>query len=219
MGLPPRLGLLAPGRQGPLQSPAACSGRRAQPAEPMLWQRETGTEGLVVGVLAPDTHPQGEERFLLFSLTGPSRHHIQGEGFSPETQAAQRPLVSQSQGWSRRVGPLCRPGSPSSAHPSVFPTDCPSILPPPTAPALCQALGPQHRHRQRVAELWRALGQSDLLRPLQARGVPGGGQVEDRGRPGGGQAEDGGRPGGSQGGDRGRPGGGQGEARGRPDRG
>ena len=153
--------------------PGCCSSRGAQGTASGAYS--VADEGLGPGVQSPKTNPQREEWFLLVLAERAEPGLTFGSVVFPQRCKPPSPPWQPCRGCDISEPGLVVVGGPSPpaglpfVHSSVFLTDCPSILSPLTPPpVLCQALGPQQGHRQRFAELWRALGQRDLLRPLQA---------------------------------------------------
>lgn len=164
-------------RRGALLSHTALS-------EPENPGRGGGRPGLTVWYLVSRSQNQPTQRGMVSPCStweGRASTHIRVAGFFPQIQAAKPSLAAwlgcgiSEPGLVVEGGPSLPIGLPF-VHSSISLPVCPSILSPPTPPpALCRALGPQHGPEQGFAELWRALGQSDLLRPLQGRGRPGAG--------------------------------------------
>ena len=113
---------------------------------------------------------------VLQVVGGRASSSISVDGSFPKTQVAKPSLEALLGLWCLQAR-LVEEGGPNPClscslglplHPLVYLPDCPAILALLTPPsALCQALCCQHRLEQRFAELWKALGRSDLPRPCR----------------------------------------------------
>lgn len=155
---------------------------RAQPAEPSPGAVQARAEGplgtsceVLIELLASTWEDGGPGRCPAGSgVGGRASSSISVDGSFPKIRVA-KPSLEALLGLCclqarlvEEVGPNpCSLGLPF-LHPSVCLPDCPAIralLNPPSA--LSQALCCQHGLEQRFAELWKALGRSDLPRPCR----------------------------------------------------